>query len=61
MCRLIPAFVEEEAWINLAGEFQIDMQVEVKVHKVRRHWCNTYSLCDRQKHAWLEYCQSLRL
>ncbi len=41
ICRLIPAYVEEEAWINLAGEFEIGMPVEVKVHKVR-------SLCCRE-------------
>ena len=51
MCRLIPAYVEEEAWINLAGEFEIDMQVEVKVHKVQRLCCNAHCLCDRHKHA----------
>lgn len=45
-CRLIPAFVEEEAWINLAGKFEIDMQVEVKVHKVWQLCCSIRLLSD---------------
>ena len=54
MRRLIPAYVEEEAWINLAFEFEIDMQVEVKVHKVR------WLCCKHQSHLCLaQACTAL--
>ena len=42
MRRLIPAWVAEEPWENLAGAIQIDMEVKVRVHRVRRrpaHLC----------------------
>lgn len=42
MRRLIPAWVEDDSWEKLAGAFQIDMEVKVRVYRVRRrpaHLC----------------------
>ena len=36
MRRLIAAWVEQEAWEKLAGAFWIDMEVKVRVYRVRR-------------------------
>lgn len=34
MCRLIPAYVEEKAWLNLVGDFEMGMEVTARVYKV---------------------------
>ena len=33
-CRLVPAYVQEEAWNSLAGKLEMGMKLKVRVHKV---------------------------
>jgi len=51
MRRLIPANVDEDAWRNLRGDFQIDMEVRVKIHKVQKHCCKSCLPFLRHMHA----------
>ena len=34
LCRLVPAYVQEEAWNSLAGRLEMGMKLKVRVHKV---------------------------
>ena len=34
LCRLVPAYVQEEAWNSLAGKLEMGMKVKARVHKV---------------------------